>query len=152
MKHIALILYVVVLSLAHSGSVFAQNSSAPSEPAAELETPPAASDTLSVDQARLADRFKRLEEVLGQLAEFSASNDPRRAKLLREAISQSREQDISVRFESIVKLLEDERLSAATANQKELQQELEMLLNLLLKADRDKELASERDRVRKYFR
>jgi hypothetical protein len=120
----------------------------PSEP----EAPPVASDQLSVEQGRLADRFKRLEEVLGRLAEFSASSDPRRAKLLREAISQSREQDINVRFESIVNLLEDERLSAASTNQTELEQELDALLNLLLKADRDKELASERDRVKKYLK
>ena len=86
---------------------------------------PAATDELSVEQARLADRFKRLEEVLGRLAELSASTDPRRAKLLREAIAQSREQDINVRFESIVKLLEDERLSAAATNQTELQKELD---------------------------
>ena len=47
--------------------------------------------------------------------------DPRRAKLLRDAIAQSREQDINVRFESIVKLLQDERLSAASTNQTDLQ-------------------------------
>ena len=90
---------------------------------------PAAGDELSVEQARLADRFKRLEEVIGRLAELSASTDPRRAKLLREAIAQSREQDINVRFESIVKLLEDERLSAAATNQTELQKELDALLD-----------------------
>jgi hypothetical protein len=93
-----------------------------------------------------------LEVVVGRLAELSASNDPRRARLLREAIAQSREQDINVRFESIVKLLEDERLSAAATNQTELQKELDALLALLLKADRDKELASKRDRVRKYLK
>ena len=114
--------------------------------------PPAADDELPVEQARLADRFKRLEEVLGRLAEFSASTDPRRAKLLRDAIAQSREQDINVRFESIVKLLEDERLSAAATNQTELQKELDSLLTLLLKADRDKELSSQRDRVKKYLK
>jgi hypothetical protein len=113
---------------------------------------PTATDELPVEQARLADRFDRLEEVIGKLAELSASTDPRRAKLLRDAIAQSREQDINVRFESIVKLLEDERLSAATTNQTELQQELDQLLALLLKADRDNELASQRDRVRKYLK
>jgi hypothetical protein len=122
-------------------------------PTAEpVKAAPIAGDQLSIEQARLADRFKRLEEVLGRLAEFSASTDPRRAKLLREAIAQSREQDMNVRFESIVKLLEDERLSAAATNQTELQQELAALLDLLLKADRDKELASERDRVKKYLK
>jgi hypothetical protein len=117
------------------------------------EPAPAAGDAaLSVEQGRLADRFKRLEEVLGRLAELSVSTDPRRARLLREAIAQSREQDINVRFESIVSLLENERLSAATKNQTELQKELDLLLTLLLKADLDKELASERDRVRKYLK
>jgi hypothetical protein len=116
------------------------------------ESTNAASDELSVEQARLADRFKRLEEVVGRLAELSASTDPRRARLLRDAIAQSREQDINVRFESIVRLLEEERLSAASTNQSELQQELDALLSLLLKADRDRELTSQRDRVRKYLK
>jgi hypothetical protein len=100
----------------------------------------------------LADRFKRLEEVVGRLAELSASSDPRRAKLLRDAIAQSREQDINVRFESVVKLLQDERLAAAATNQTELQKELDGLLTLLLKADREKELNSERERVKKYLK
>lgn len=123
---------------------------AKSRPAADKPKSPA--DELSVDQARLADRFKRLEEVVGRLAELSASTDPRRAKLLREAIAQSREQDVNSRFESIVKLLQDERLSAASTNQTELQKELDSLLNLLLKADRDKELSSQRERIRKYLK
>ncbi len=120
-------------------------------PASKLETP-AAADELSIEQARLADRYKRLEEVVGRLAELSASTDPRRAKLLRDAIAQSREQDLNVRFESVVKLLQDERLSAAATNQTELQKELDSLLTLLLKADRDNELNSQRDRVKKYLR
>jgi hypothetical protein len=121
-------------------------------PPAESATPAAAGDALPVEQARLADRFKRLEQVIGQLAELSAATDPRRARLLRETIAKSRNDDISVRFEAIVKLLEAERLSAATSNQTELKQELDELLAVLLRADRDKELASQRDRVRKYLK
>jgi hypothetical protein len=128
-----------------------QPAKAPSTAPAGKSTP-AASDQLSVDQGRLADRFKRLEEVIGRLAELSASSDPRRAKLLREAIAQSREQDINTRFESIVKLLQDERLAVASTNQTELQKELDSLLALLLKADRDKELASQRERIRQYIK
>lgn len=125
-------------------------------PVAKTEGEPAAAapkpgDDLSVEQARLADRYKRLEEVVGRLAELSATSDPRRAKLLREAIAQSREQDINVRFEAVVKLLQDERLSAAAKNQGDLQKELDGLLALLLKADRDNELNSQRDRVKKYL-
>jgi len=112
---------------------------------------PAVGDDLSVEQARLADRFERLEIVIGRLAELSAGTDPRRAKLLREAIAQSREQDIQLRFESIVKLLEDERLSAAANNQTELKNELDALLTLLLKADRDSQIESEARRIRRYL-
>jgi hypothetical protein len=129
-----------------------QDPGAPAQAPAAEPAAPTANDELPIEQARLADRFKRLEEVLGRLAELSASSDPRRAKLLRDAIAQSREQDINVRFEAIVKLLEDERLSAAATNQTELHNELDQLLSLLLKADRDKELSSERDRVRKYLK
>jgi hypothetical protein len=134
---------------------------APAAPVTPVQTPAAApaekpkspaADQLSIEQARLADRFKRLEEVIGRLAELSAPTDPRRAKLLREAIAQSREQDVNTRFESIVKLLQDERLSAASTNQTELQKELDSLLGLLLKADRDKELSTQRERIHKYIK
>src|SRR5262249_39651940 len=88
----------------------------PTDKSKPADKPKSPADELSVDPARLADRFKRLEEAVGRLAELSASTDPRRAKLLREAIAQSREQDVNSRFESIVKLLQDERLSAASTN------------------------------------
>jgi hypothetical protein len=120
-------------------------------PHAVAQDAPGASEELSVEQARLADRFTRLDTVLGRLAELSASTDPRRAKLLREAIAKSREQDINTRFETIVSLLEDERLSAAAGRQTELRQELDELLELLLKADRDRELESEHRRIKKYL-
>ena len=145
-------LCIVAVILAFASAARSQEGPAVPDTSPAESATPAANDELSVEQARLADRFKRLEEVVGRLAELSASNDPRRARLLREAIAQSREQDINVRFESIVKLLEDERLSAAATNQTELQKELDALLALLLKADRDKELASQRDRVRKYLK
>ncbi|HEY4233964.1 MAG TPA: hypothetical protein VGM76_11095 [Lacipirellulaceae bacterium] len=112
---------------------------------------PVAGDDLSIEQARLADRYERLETVLGRLAELSASSDPKRAKLLREAIAKSREQDVPHRFESIVSLLENERLAAAANRQTDLQNELDGLLTLLLKADRDKQVDSEHRRVKKYL-
>jgi len=145
------ILVAIAPCLAATGMAFAQGTPTTTESTVQ-PTIPAAAAELSIEQARLADRFKRLEEVLGRLAELSTSTDPRRAKLLREAIALSREQDINLRFSTIVKLLEEERLSAAANNQGELQKELDALLTLLLKADRDKELASQRDRVRAYLK
>ena len=70
-------LFVLVCIAANLGPTLGQEAT----PAAKPETP-AAADDLSVEQARLADRYKRLEEVVGRLAELSASTDPRRAKLL----------------------------------------------------------------------
>jgi len=156
-------LFVLALQLTLSALVRAQEPTPASAPAenptqsnptekTKSSDATAPTDQLSIDQARLADRYKRLEEVVGRLAELSAATDPRRAKLLREAIAQSREQDINVRFESIVKLLQDERLAAASTNQSDLEKQLDSLLTLLLKADRDKELTSERDRVQKYLK
>ena len=153
----------LAISSAYVGAARSQEPAPADKPAAEQPaTPPsakpdkpaapAATDELSIEQARLADRYKRLEEVVGRLAELSASSDPRRAKLLRDAIAQSREQDINVRFESIVKLLQDERLSAAATNQTDLEKQLDALLSLLMKADRDKELNTQRDRVKKYLK
>jgi hypothetical protein len=136
----------------------AESDNAPGTPTVDSDATPSSKaaagprDDLSIEQGRLADRYKRLEEVMGRLAELSSGTDPRRAKLLREAIAKSREEDISVRFESVIKLLEQERLSNAATNQTELHKELDSLLTLLLKADRDQELASERERVRQYLK
>jgi hypothetical protein len=153
--------FATLMLIAVTGTVLSQeppaakpvvkSSNAPAAaPAVKPKSP--AADQLSVDEARLADRFKRLEAVIGRLAELSAPTDPRRAKLLREAIAQSREQDVNTRFESIVKLLQDERLSNASTNQTELQKELDALLGVLLKADRDKELSSQRERIKNYIK
>lgn len=118
---------------------------------AAAQEAPAAGDELSIDQAQLADRYARLETVLTRLAELSSSTDPRRARILREAIAKSRQQDLNHRFETIVSLLEEERLSAAANRQTELQTELDDLLSLLLKADRDRELESQHRRVERYL-
>lgn len=106
-----------------------------------LQLPPATaqepgSDTaptgLSLEQQRLASRYERLEAVAARLAELAESSEPERAEQLRKAVRSSREKGIAERFDSIVQLLEAERLSAATQDQTELQSELEALLRLLL--------------------
>jgi hypothetical protein len=113
---------------------------------------PDAGGNLSVEQAQLADRYERLEMVAARLAELSAATDPRRAQRLRDAIARSREQDVGVRFEAIVDLLENERLAAASRNQQDLQGELASLLEFLLKDSRDSQIESEQRRIRKYLR
>jgi hypothetical protein len=140
----------LLVALLAAAFVAAHGESYGADPA---QTPaPAAGDELSVDQARLADRYNRLETVLARLAELSASTDPRRAKILREAVAKSRDEGLDEHFESIVSLLEDERLSAAAGRQTELQKQLDELLALLLKADRDRELDSQHKRIKAYLK
>jgi hypothetical protein len=117
---------------------------------AQSEEAPA-NDDLAVEQGQLADRFDRLEMVLSQLAELLADKDPQRARLLREAIVQSRQQDINIRFEATVRLLEQERLAAASSNQVELQSELEELLKLLLREGIGDQRSEQQKRIREYL-
>lgn len=115
------------------------------EPAAEPGELPAA-------QAELARRYERLEAAAARLAELSEASDPGRAQQLREAIRVGREQDIQSRFESIVKLLEEERLAAASRNQQELARQLEVLLEVLLAKPTDRRDDSEQELLRKHAR
>ena len=120
---------------------------------AEKPTPPGATDqALAVDQGRLAARYRRLEQVLLRLAELTAGRNPRRAALLRQAIAQSKERDLPLRFETVVGLLETGRLATADKQQSELAQELEALLQLLRKESHSERLESEQKRVRRYLK
>ncbi len=110
-----------------------------------------AADPLTTKQSRLAERYDRLEMLAGRLAELSRATQPRRARLLRELVAKSRERDISGRFSIIVDSLQQESLGKAATAQGQLQADLQKLLELLLQEDRDKQIESERKRIRKYL-
>ena len=109
------------------------------------------SDSLHDIERRIAERYDRLELLAGRLAELSRSTQPRRSSLLRELISKSREKDLSGRFAETIALLEKNRLGKALNGQQEIQGDLELLLNLLLQEDRDRQLESQRKRIGKYL-
>ena len=125
------------------------------EPPAPAETPaaaPAATDgDLRQVEARLAERYERLELLVGRLAELSQSTQPRRANLLRQLVAQSRERDVPGRFDAIVRALEKESYSTAIEGQTELHGELQKLLELLLQEDRDRQIESQRKRIGRYL-
>ena len=106
---------------------------------------------LTTKQARLAERYDQLEMLAGRLAELSRATQPRRARLLRELVAKSRERDIAGRFEGIISALDADSLGKASTAQGELQVDLQKLLDLLLQEDRDKQIESERKRIRKYL-
>ena len=111
----------------------------------------AAAPDLARQEAQLSERFSRLELLAGRLAELSKATQPRRAELLRQLVSKSREEELPERFGVIVEALEQERLTEATADQSELEIQLQKMLELLLQEDRDRQLESERKRIARYL-
>ncbi len=106
---------------------------------------------LSVEQARLADRYKELERVILRMAEVMQPTDPKRAALLKQAFAQSKERQIDLQFEDVVKLLEKEQLYQANKGQVAVQQDLNRLLQLLLSGEREKQIANERVEIKKFI-
>jgi hypothetical protein len=133
---------VVVLGTIFFAEVRAQE---PEQPAETAEV------RLDQIEARLAERYDRLELLAGRQAELSSSTQPRRAELLRQLIARGRERNVPGRFDDIITALTEESYSTAIESQGQLQTELEQLLELLLQEDRDRQLESERKRVLRYL-
>jgi hypothetical protein len=129
-----LVLWLTIAAIFVCGGVGAQQENSPS--------------SLSLEQESLKNRFDRLEAVASRLAELAAASEPERAEQLRRTIAASRQQGIGERFATIVKLLEDEQVSAAARNQEELHAQLEALLQVLLEDPG----VGERNAMRKFLK
>jgi len=136
----ALLLFGVPRTLAQSG-----NGGNP------LRQKPTQDAPLTAKQSRLADRYDQLELLAGRLAELSRATQPRRARLLLELVAKSRERDIAGRFDEILTALNSDSLGKASTAQTDLQVDLQKMLDLLLQEDREKQIESERKRIRKYL-
>jgi len=127
------------------------------EPAKAAEAPAEkpeanAEGRLTAQQQQVGEKFRELEKLLLRMAELTAPTDPRRAALLRQAVTQSKDRDIDHQFEQLVELLKQERLSLVVKSQGEVQQDLAKLLELLLSEDRSKRIESEKERIREYLK
>jgi hypothetical protein len=111
-----------------------------------------AADALSIEQQRIADKYKRLEDTLLRMAELTAVTDPRRAALLKKAVAQSKEQLIGLQLDALVELFDKGQLSRAIGNQKDVDGDLRDLLELLLSENRAKRIESEKARIRDYLK
>lgn len=111
-----------------------------------------AAEKLSLQQQRIHDKFQHLERMLLRMAELSELTDPRRAALLKKAVKQSGDQFIDVQFEALVRLLRQDQLSRALENQKDIDQDLRALLELLLSENRAKRIEAEKTRIRNYLK
>ena len=116
------------------------------------EPEPAPAEALSIQESRVAEKYRHLEEVLLRMAELNAVSDPRRAALLKKAVAQSKEQLIGLRFDRLVELLGKDQLSRALENQTDLDQDLRALLDLLMSENREKTVKDEKARLREYLK
>lgn len=118
------------------------------------ETPAAAdaNEALASEQQQIAEKYQHFEDVLLQMAELSASTDPRRAALLRQTLALSKNRLVNVQFEQMAELLADGQLSRAVENQEALDKDLAALLQLLMSENRERQLASEKARIRDHLK
>ena len=145
---------IVFLGTLETGRIAAQTIQAPQE-TAETDRPSGAvapDDALSIDQQRVADKYKRLEDTLLRMAELTAVTDPRRAALLKKAVAQSKEKLIGLQLKTLAELLEKGQLSRALQNQEDVDADLRGLLELLLSENRAKRIESEKARIRNYLK
>jgi len=114
-------------------------------------TTPSAVDELSIRQGRLADKYANLERLMLRLAEDESGKNPRRAALLRDAVTQSEKSLTRLTMESLVKLLGQRQLARASENQEVVRQDLNKLLELLQSEDQSEDLKSKRARTKEYI-
>ena len=121
--------------------------------ASETETPGDTDEAvdeinLANEQDEIAQKYKRLEELLFRMAEFEAQNNPRRAAVLREAFKQSKDRLTVAQMQAVVRALQRDLLKQAVDGQEQTKNNLESLLALLLTEDRETNVAGEKERIR----
>lgn len=126
--------------------------SPPADDAQANETQLGPTDKLALEEQRIAEKYKHLEDVLLRMAELNAATDPRRAALLKKVVAQSKEKLVAVRFDRLVDLLGKDQLAKALENQTEVDQDLRSLLELLLSENRAKHIESEKARIREFLK
>ncbi|WP_428303975.1 hypothetical protein [Lacipirellula sp.] len=142
---------VAICGAGVGGARFAAAQEAPPVVDGDPAAQPGSDESLAQIEARLAERFARLETLVERQAELSRGTQPRRATLLRQLITQSRSRDVNGQFNKVIAALEQESFSSAIDGQASLETELNKLLELLLQEDRDRQIDSERKRVSRYL-
>lgn len=153
---IGLLLGGLVLFSVGTPAAVAQPNPAEAAPAGDAEagTPPSADQQseLAAQQTQLAERFRKIEELLLRLADVEVAENPERAALLRRAAKQSREKFILDRLNSAAASLSSEEYQKAITDQKAAQQELTSLLKLLMTENRPERIREEKERVTRWIK
>lgn len=108
-------------------------------------------DQLANQQTTLAEKYQRLEMLMLKMAEFDASTNPRRAALLKQALSESKDKQVRLQMETLATRLRQQQLQRAVDDQTQVRDDLRILLELLLSENREDQLRNEQARVRQYL-
>jgi len=118
----------------------------------QAENAPTELDEIALEQGQLADKYRRLEELIFKMADFEAAANPRRSALLRQAYKQSKDRLTASQLATISRLLNQQQFKRALDGQDAVQKDLAELLQLLLteaQTDRNK---TDQARYREYIR
>ena len=80
-RFLGLLLGTMLLGFSTSG--FAQQN--PEDPPADTNPPATAVDDLAIKQGQVADKYRRLEELIFKMADYESASNPRRSALLKQA-------------------------------------------------------------------
>jgi DNA repair exonuclease SbcCD ATPase subunit len=105
---------------------------------------------LGVRQQQVEQMMQRFESRFRDLAEKLEATEPERAKRLVEALQKSREMLLEQRMSEITKLLNNTKLTDATAEQQAVLDDLKSLIQLLLAEDDVEEKLSEWEKLQEW--
>jgi hypothetical protein len=148
-----------VALLGLSGAAWAADEPTPT-PTPTAAKPAAVPDAkqLAIHQGAIADKYMKLEKLLEDMARIETVTDPRRAALLMKALQLSKENLTGVKLDKCVKSLEQFEAKNKTERegllglQRETQQDMKALLEMLLSENRSDRLKREQDRIREYIK
>jgi hypothetical protein len=107
---------------------------------------------LADQQQQVAQRYRRLEELLLRLADVEAEENAERAALLRRAAKQSRDLFVLDKLNTASQSLRSAQFKNAIDNQAEAKEGLDRLLTLLLSEDRPQRIRDEKERIGKMIK
>ncbi|MHB8956546.1 MAG: hypothetical protein ACYC4U_26480 [Pirellulaceae bacterium] len=146
----ACLLVLSLCGLAYAGAQelpYAEAQEDAANPTPDTAQVPVASDSLSVAQNQVADKYRRLEDLIFKMADFEATSNPRRAALLKQAYKQSKDRLTQSQLNAVVALLAQKQYKRALDGQEVAQKDLQELLQLLLSEDRSDRLKTETQRI-----
>jgi hypothetical protein len=108
-------------------------------------------DPLSVSQQQVAERFKKLEELLLRSAELEAAENPTRSALLQQAAQAGKQAQLADVLARAANRLDKKQYSQAIEDQKTSRENLKRLLELLQSENREERVREQRDQVRRWI-